>query len=195
MTLDLKKIGRTRAVVKEGDPLQLKTAEESVQVDTEEETEEEDEHETSKTRRLKAKETPSIEEIKKWDTGMLIDFLQKQGLDIDFDIFHTQGITGKIFLELTKKELQSCGLKLGPAKVIAELIKEIKEAKRRTSSSYQSLKEVLNKYGIEGNSIGNISQFTPGKIFLVKEFGRVSIKLIVNYQKKNLIASMTTTSS
>ena len=134
-------------------------------MDTEDETDEEVDHETSKTRRLKTKETPSIEEIKKWDTGNLIDFLQKQDLDIDFEIFHSQRITGKIFLELTKKELQSCGLKLGPAKVIAELIKEIKEKKRKTSSSYRSLKEVLNKYGIEGNSIGNISQFTPGKRF------------------------------
>ena len=143
-------------------------------MDTEDESDEEGEHETLKTRRLRAKETPSIEEIKKWDTGTLIDFLQKQDLNFDFEIFQTQGITGKIFLDLTKKELQSCGMKLGPAKVIVELIKEIKERKRKTSSSYHSLKEVLNKFGIEGNSIGNISQFTPGKRFFRNGIGMQS---------------------
>ncbi|RIA98359.1 hypothetical protein C1645_129345 [Glomus cerebriforme] len=163
------KIGRTGGlktehVVQVEEPVQVKTAEESVQMKTEEdESDEEDEPETSKKSKgkLKAKETPSIEEIKKWDTEALITFLQKQELELDnkyFDVFHTQEINGKTFLELTKKELQNCGLKLGPAKTIAELIKELK---KRASLSYHNLKEVLNKHGIEGSNTGNISQFTP----------------------------------
>jgi hypothetical protein len=149
------------------EPIQVKTAEEPVQIEEDESDDDDDEPETSKKDKgkLKAKETPSIEEIKRWDTEILITFLQKQDLGIDnkyFDIFHMQEINGKIFLELTKKELQSCGFKLGPAKIIADLIKELK---KRTFFPYQNLKNVLNKYGIEGNSIGNISQFNPGKIY------------------------------
>jgi len=166
-----KKIGRTGVLktdtVQVEEPIQVKTVGEPVQMETEEdESDEEDEPETSKKDKgkLKAKETPSIEEIKKWDTGTLITFLQKQDLELDnkyFDVFHTQEINGKTFLELTKKELQSCGFKLGPTKIIADLIKEIK---KRTSPSYHSLKDVLNKHGIEGSGIGSISQFSPGKI-------------------------------
>ncbi|GBB83337.1 hypothetical protein RclHR1_10060010 [Rhizophagus clarus] len=156
---------KTHNVTQVEEPIQVKTVEEPVQMEIEEDEsdDDDDEPETSKKDKgkLKAKETPSIEEIKKWDTGILISFLQKQDLGFDnkyFDIFHTQEINGKIFLELTKKELQSCGFKLGPAKVIVDLIKELK---KRTSSSYHNLKDVLNKYGIEGSSIGNISQFSP----------------------------------
>ncbi|CAB4419216.1 unnamed protein product [Rhizophagus irregularis] len=125
---------KTRNVIQVEEPIQVKTAEDPVQMEIEEdESDDDDEPETSKKDKgkLKAKETPSIEEIKKWDTGTLITFLQEQDLGLDnkyFDTFHLQEINGKIFLELTKKELQSY---------------------------------VLNKYGIEGSSIGNISQFSP----------------------------------
>ncbi|CAB4486139.1 unnamed protein product [Rhizophagus irregularis] len=155
---------KTRNVIQVEEPIQVKTAEDPVQMEIEEdESDDDDEPETSKKDKgkLKAKETPSIEEIKKWDTGTLITFLQEQDLELDnkyFDTFHLQEINGKIFLELTKKELQSCGFKLGPAKIIADLIKELK---KRSFSSYYNLRDVLNKYGIEGSSIGNISQFSP----------------------------------
>jgi hypothetical protein len=167
LTLDKKKIGRTevgKTVIQVKEPVQPKTAEESMETEEEDETEE-DEPETSKTKKFRAKEMPSIEEIKEWDTKALVNFLQKQNLSLylDFEVFYAQEITGKIFLELTKQDLQSCGLKFGPAKEIAELIEELKEKKRKASSSYHSLKEVLKKHGIEGSSIGNLSQFTPGK--------------------------------
>ncbi|RGB41257.1 hypothetical protein C1646_810789 [Rhizophagus diaphanus] len=155
---------KTRNVIQVEEPIQVKTAEDPVQMETEEdESDDDDEPETSKKDKgkLKVKETPSIEEIKKWDTGTLITFLQGQDLGLDnkyFDTFYLQEINGKIFLELTKKELQSCGFKLGPAKIIADLIKELK---KRSFSSYYNLRDVLNKYGIEGSSIGNISQFSP----------------------------------
>ena len=43
--------------------------------------------------------------------------------------------------------------------MLADFAKECKEKKLRAFFSYKSLKEVLAKYGIGGNSIGTIHQF------------------------------------
>ncbi|EXX60420.1 hypothetical protein RirG_180010 [Rhizophagus irregularis DAOM 197198w] len=55
-------------------------------------------------------------------------------------------------------------MKLGPASRLADFIKECKERKKRSFTSYKTqkdLKEVLAKYGIDGNGIGAIHQFPP----------------------------------
>ena len=55
-------------------------------------------------------------------------------------------------------------MKLGPATRLVDFAKECKEKKKRAFSSYKSLEEVLEKYGIRSNSITSIPQFTPGKL-------------------------------
>ena len=57
-------------------------------------------------------------------------------------------------------------MKGGPASRLADFAKECKEKKKRPFSSYKTqkdLKEVLVKYGIDGNGIGTIRQFPPSK--------------------------------
>jgi hypothetical protein len=71
---------------------------------------------------------PTIKDVKEWDTKDLINFLREQNLKLDekhFEVFRAQEITGLAFLKLTKKELEKCGLKSGPAIIITGLIKKI----------------------------------------------------------------------
>ncbi|PKB96111.1 hypothetical protein RhiirA5_385558 [Rhizophagus irregularis] len=60
-------------------------------------------------------------------------------------------------------------MKLGPASRLADFIKECKERKKRSFTSYKTqkdLKEVLAKYGIDGNGIGAIHQFPPSQMMV-----------------------------
>jgi len=114
-------------------------------------------------------ETVSLaDEIKKYDTAKLIDFLYGKkdlGLDDDdFEIIRKQKINGHAFLKTSRKEFQSLGLGFGPAKNLANFAKDCKEKKKCAFSSYRSLEEVLEKYGIKSSSITSIPQFTPGKL-------------------------------
>jgi hypothetical protein len=70
-------------------------------------------------------------------------------------------VNGRAFLKTSKEEFQGLGLGFGPAKNLADFAKECKDKKKRAFSSYRSLKEVLTKYGIDGNGIGTIRQFPP----------------------------------
>src|ERR1043165_9278344 len=111
-------------------------------------------------------ETVSLaDEIKKYKTEALIEYLRKEedlGLDDDdLEIFRKQKIMGRDFLKTTKEEFLSYGMPGGPAKRLADFAKECKEKKKRAFSTYRSLKEVLTKYGIDGNGIGTIRQFPP----------------------------------
>ena len=113
-------------------------------------------------------ETVSLaDEIKKYKTKELIDFLCKEedlGLDDDdLEIIRKQKIMGRDFLKTSKEEFERYGMLGGPAKRLAEFAKECKEKKKRSFSSYRSLKEVLAKYGIKSSSITSIPQFEPGK--------------------------------
>ena len=49
----------------------------------------------------------------------------------------------------------------GPATRLVKFAKECKVKKLKAFSSYKSLKEVLKKYGIDGNGMGTIRQFLP----------------------------------
>ncbi|CAG8547226.1 7886_t:CDS:2, partial [Racocetra fulgida] len=99
------------------------------------------------------------DEIKNWDTDKLIKFLECQNLNLKkhhFDIIRDQEITGYTFLDFTEQKFRECGLKVGPASDLAKFVREFKEKKRRSFSSYKTqkdLKEILMKHGIDGNGI------------------------------------------
>ncbi|GBB98771.1 hypothetical protein RclHR1_33160001 [Rhizophagus clarus] len=105
------------------------------------------------------------DEIKKYKSAELIEFLRKEedlGLDDDdLEIIRNENVTGRAFLDMTEQKFRDCGLKIGPAVTLAKFAKECKEKKLRAFSSYRSLEEVLEKYGIRSNSITSIPQFEP----------------------------------
>jgi hypothetical protein len=110
------------------------------------------------------------DEIKKYKTHVLIEFLQKEeDLELDDDdleIIRKEKVNGRDFLKLTEEKLERHGMKMGPASRLADFAKECKERKKRSFSSYKTLKdlkEVLAKYGIDGNGIGAIRQFPPSE--------------------------------
>ncbi|RIA86461.1 hypothetical protein C1645_829226 [Glomus cerebriforme] len=73
----------------------------------------------------------------------------------------TEKITGQDFFDLTEEKFCSIGLGLSSASRLVKFTKECKDKKKRAFSTYRSLKEVLTKYGIDGNGIGTIRQFLP----------------------------------
>ena len=111
--------------------------------------------------------------VKDLDTEELIDYLQRRDLKLDnddFKILRREKITGRDFLNTTKEEFRSYGLKGGPAKRLAEFVVEL-EQKLRTYSSYKTLddlKEMLRKNKVNGEDITSIKQFTPGKQYYTK---------------------------
>ena len=99
-------------------------------------------------------ETVSLaDEIKKYDTAKLIEFLQGQenlGLNEPvIKILENEEINGRAFINITEEKLRSYGMKGGPASNIAVFAKECKDKKLRSFSSYKTKKElgeVLEKY-------------------------------------------------
>ncbi|RGB22700.1 hypothetical protein C1646_775676 [Rhizophagus diaphanus] len=74
-------------------------------------------------------------------------------------ILEEEEVDGRAFLKTTEQRFRDYGMKGGPAVKLVEFAKEYKEKMKRAFSSYHSLKEVLTKYGIDGNGIGTIRQF------------------------------------
>src|SRR6266516_1797506 len=98
----------------------------------------------------------------KWGTETLIDFLKTQGLNLDeedFSILRREKIDGQVFLKLTKEDFNEYGFKGGPSIKMADEVNALKDNTKRPFSSYRSLKEVLAKYEISGDSITSIKQF------------------------------------
>jgi hypothetical protein len=74
-------------------------------------------------------------------------------------ILETQEVNGRNFLDLSQEELERHGMKLGTAKTLAKFAKECEKKKLRSFSSYKTkkdLREVLAKYGVDGNGMENI---------------------------------------
>src|ERR1044071_3660704 len=110
-------------------------------------------------------ETVSLaDEIKKYDTAKLIDFLcgeKDLGLDDDdLEIIRKEKVNGRAFLNITEEKLRSYGMPGGPASNIAVFAKECKEKKLRSFSSYLSLSEVLAEYGYDYDGIDSIPLFS-----------------------------------
>nr|CAG8588609.1 8135_t:CDS:2 [Entrophospora candida] len=94
--------------------------------------------------------TPSIEEIKKWRRGDVINFLQekKEELDLDekdIEIIRKNKIAGQAFLNLNEAELIHDGLTQEPAKSIIYLIKTLKGEEDQTyqTQDHRSLQEIV----------------------------------------------------
>ena len=103
--------------------------------------------------------------VENWDTETLIDYLKEQNLKLDdkkhYDVLRNREIDGQVFIDMSKEDFMQAGLEMGPAMKLAKEAKTLKEKPKRAFSSYKSLKEVLAKYGIDGNGIGTIRQFPP----------------------------------
>nr|CAG8634551.1 4490_t:CDS:2 [Entrophospora candida] len=108
--------------------------------------------------------------VENWDTETLITFLKHQDLNLKeryLEFLHKQEINGRAFLLLTKEKLLGPPFNFagGPALILAEQIKILKDSKKRAFSSFKTqndLKEVLKNHGIvDGYSITNIPQFEP----------------------------------
>ncbi|GBB98538.1 hypothetical protein RclHR1_32550003 [Rhizophagus clarus] len=115
-------------------------------------------------------ETVSLaDEIKKYKTKELIDFLCKEeDLELeeeDLEIIRKQRVNGRDFLKTTKEEFLSYGMPGGPAKRLADFAKECKERKLKAFSSYKTkadLEKVLQEdYKISSGDITLIPQFKP----------------------------------
>ncbi|PKC63557.1 hypothetical protein RhiirA1_463616 [Rhizophagus irregularis] len=101
--------------------------------------------------------------VENWDTETLRFFKERHLKldDDDFAILRKEKIAGLSFLDMSKDDFKECGLKIGPATLLAKEVRTLKEKPKRAFFSYKSLKEVLTEYGIDGNGIGTIRQFPP----------------------------------
>ena len=66
--------------------------------------------------------------IKNFNTEELIEYLKKKNLKLEefhFKILHKEEIAGSDFLNTSKEEFQSYGIKAGPAKRLAEFIESL----------------------------------------------------------------------
>src|SRR3954447_24141038 len=104
------------------------------------------------------------DEIKKYDTAKLIEFLKGQenlGLNEPaIKILENEEVNGRDFLDMTKQDFRDYGMKGGPATRLAKFAKDCKEKKLKAFSSYKSLKEVLKKYGIGSDGTDTIPLFS-----------------------------------
>ncbi|CAG8787207.1 44361_t:CDS:2 [Gigaspora margarita] len=114
------------------------------------------------------KQAPTLAEmVKNLNTEKLIEFLRGENLqltDAHYEILRQEEIFSCTFLKTTKDEFRDLGLKFGPATILIEFAKEVKNKKLSAFSSYRTLKdfkEVLAKYGIDSNNITSIPQFQP----------------------------------
>ena len=104
--------------------------------------------------------------VKDFDTEELIEYLKKKNLKLEeshFKILHKEEISGLAFLDTTKEDFRSYGLKAGPATKLAKFIEGLSQKLRNYSSlkTLNDLKEMLCKNKINGKDIINIKQFTP----------------------------------
>ncbi|PKK57162.1 hypothetical protein RhiirC2_858334 [Rhizophagus irregularis] len=104
--------------------------------------------------------------VKDFDTEGLIEYLGRKNLKLDEDdikILRKEKISGLAFLDTTKEEFRSYGLKAGPATTLAKFIEGLGQKIRNYSSlkTLDDLKEMLRRNKVNGEDIINIKQFTP----------------------------------
>jgi hypothetical protein len=97
-------------------------------------------------------ETVSLaDEIKKYDTAKLIEYLQGQDLGLDEDdekILRKEKIKGQDFFDLTEEKLEKWGMPGGPAMRLVKFAKKCKDKKLRSFFLYKTktdLEKVLKK--------------------------------------------------
>src|SRR4051794_31088032 len=114
-------------------------------------------------------ETVSLaDEIKKYKTKELIDFLSKEE-DLELSetaikILEKEEVNDWDFLKVTEEKLRSYGMAGGLATRLADFAKKCKEKKLKSFSSYKTkadLEKILGKYKVGGNDITRILQFIP----------------------------------
>ena len=75
------------------------------------------------------------EDIKKWDTNKLIQFMQQKNVplkDTHFNILYGKKIAGCNIFDLTEENFQKdYGMELGPASILATFAKELKEQAKK----------------------------------------------------------------
>ena len=106
--------------------------------------------------------------VKDFNTEELIEYLKKKNLKLEkshFKILRKEEIAGSDFLNTSKEEFQSYGMKAGPAKRLAEFIESLGQKLRNYSSlkTLDDLKEMLRRNKVNGEDITSIKQFTPGE--------------------------------
>ena len=104
--------------------------------------------------------------VKDFNTEELIEYLKKKNLKLEeshFKILRKEEIAGSDFLNTTKEEFQSYGMKAGPAKRLVEFIKSLGQKLRNYSllKTLDNLKKILRRNKVNGEDITNIKQFTP----------------------------------
>src|SRR5436190_12168383 len=74
------------------------------------------------------------EEVKKYKTEVLIEFLGKEeDLELDeedLEIIRKEKVNGRDFLKMTKQDFRDFGVKGGPALRLADFAKECKEKRK-----------------------------------------------------------------
>ena len=95
--------------------------------------------------------------VKDFNTEELIDYLKKKNLKLEeshFKILRKEEISGLAFLDTTKEDFRSYGLKAGPATTLAKFIEGLSQKLRNYSSlkTLDDLKEML----VEIRSMGKI---------------------------------------
>ncbi|RGB39144.1 hypothetical protein C1646_754805 [Rhizophagus diaphanus] len=104
--------------------------------------------------------------VKHFNTEELIEYLKKKNLKLEeshFKILCKEEISGLAFLDTTKEDFQSYGLKAGLATTLAKFIEGLSQKLQNYSSlkTLDDLKEMLRRNKINEEDITNIKQFTP----------------------------------
>ena len=106
--------------------------------------------------------------VKDFNMKKLIEYLKKKNLKLEeshFKILHKEEIADSDFLNISKEEFQSYGMKADPVKRLAEFIENLSQKLRNyfLLKTLDDLKEMLRRNKINRKDIISIKQFTPGE--------------------------------
>ena len=126
------------------------------------------------------------DEIKKYDTEKLINFLHKEG-NLKFSktalkILENEEVNGRDFLKVTEEKLRSYKMKDEPASRLINFAKKCKDKKLRSFLSYKTKKDLskmLGKYKIISSDITHILQFKPDSHSINKDGQNLSFILTI----------------